>query len=48
MGESKENFYDKLSNVIDTAPSYDLKIVMGDFNMQIGSDNRHLEDVILI
>ena len=37
--KKKDDFYEELSSVIDAAPSYDLKIVMGDFSAQIGSNN---------
>jgi hypothetical protein len=35
----KENFYENLQAVFDRAPKRDIKILMGDFNAQIGSDN---------
>jgi len=34
----KDIFYNQLGAVMDSIPSYDLKIVMGDFNAQIGRD----------
>ena len=33
--KDKDGFYDQLNAVMDAAPSYDLKVVMGDFNAQI-------------
>jgi len=44
--KEKDDFYEELSRVIDAASSYDLKIVMGDFSAQIGSNNVWNEDVI--
>jgi len=35
----KDDFYEQLNEVISGAPSYDMKIVMGDFNTKIGEDN---------
>ena len=42
----KDIFYNQLGAVMDSIPSYDLKIVMGDFNSQIGRDTTGFEDVI--
>jgi len=36
--KEKDEFYDQLQTVKDDLPSYDLKIVIGDFNVQIGSN----------
>ena len=44
--QDKDEFYDQLQAVIDDLPSYDLKIVMGDFNAQIGNNIEGWEDVI--
>ena len=41
--EEKDAFYDQLQQVIDSIPAHDLKLVMGDFNAQIGADNRGWE-----
>jgi len=41
--EEKDAFYDQLHQVIDSIPTHDLKVVMGDFNAQIGADNRGWE-----
>jgi hypothetical protein len=38
--EEKDAFYDQLQQVLDSIPAHDLKLVMGDFNAQIGADNR--------
>ena len=37
--EAKEEFYARLQTVIDKAPTRDLKILMGDMNAKIGTDN---------
>ena len=34
--EEKDEFYRKLKDVINNIPSYDIKILMGDFNDQLG------------
>jgi len=33
-----ENFYDTLQDILDSVPSQDIKIVMGDFSAKVGSD----------
>ena len=33
-----ETFYGSLQDILDSAPSQDVKIVMGDFNAKVGSD----------
>ena len=42
----KDVFYDQLDAVMDSIPSYDMKILMGDFNAQIGADITEFENVI--
>jgi len=42
----KEVFYQQLDAVMDSIPSYDMKILMGDFNAQIGPDTTGFENVI--
>lgn len=42
----KDDFYNNLQTVIDSVPSHDLKIIMGDFNAQIGSENIGWETII--
>ena len=37
--KEKDNFYELLQDVLDAAPEHDMKIVMGDFNAQVGKDN---------
>ena len=46
--KDKNDFYDQLNAVMDAAPSYDLKVVMGDFNAQIGNNNCGYEDFYII
>lgn len=42
----KENFYDSLYSVLSSCPQGEIKLVMGDFNAQIGSDNNGKEQVM--
>ena len=44
--EDKDEFYGKLQDVIDSIPSYDIKLLIGDFNAQIGSERKGLEQTI--
>ena len=44
--EDKEEFYHRLESVIQGRPTKNLQIVMGDFNAQIGSENRGFEEVM--
>lgn len=39
----KDIFYDALNAVIDKIPRGDIKIVLGDFNAQVGSDNTNFQ-----
>ena len=41
--EDKEEFYSRLQGVLDTLPSKDVNILMGDANAKVGSDNRWAE-----
>ena len=41
--EDKENFYQQLQAVVDKTPKRDLKILMGDVNAKVGSDNTNRE-----
>ncbi|XP_028033130.1 craniofacial development protein 2-like [Bombyx mandarina] len=34
--ENKDSFYEDLEAVIDQVPEYDVKIILGDFNAQVG------------
>ena len=38
-GARKEAFYEQLQTVLDKVPKRDIKILMGDLNAKIGSDN---------
>jgi len=42
----KDLFYNELSAVLDDIPSYDLRILMGYLNAQIGSDTTGVERII--
>jgi hypothetical protein len=35
----KGSFYEKLGQVFDLFPRYDMKILLGDFNVKVGRDN---------
>ena len=41
--EDKESFYQQLQAVVDKTPKRDLKILMGDLNAKVGSDNTNSE-----
>nr|KAG5712455.1 hypothetical protein BaRGS_011429 [Batillaria attramentaria] len=41
--EEKENFYEQLQAILDKAPRRDLKILMGDLNAKVGTDNTDRE-----
>jgi len=36
---SKDDFYEELEQVCDNFPTYHMKIVLGDFNAQVGREN---------
>jgi len=36
----KDEFYSQLQDSLDEIPSYDIKLLIGDFNAQIDSDRR--------
>ena len=44
--EEKESFYDQLSTTLDKIRKGDIKIVMGDLNAKVGSDNTNFEHVM--
>lgn len=43
---TKQEFYDQLNNILADTPKRDLKILMGDFNAKVGSNNEDIEHVI--
>ena len=36
--ETKDTFYDNLEEIITKAPKYDIKIILGDFNVKLGKE----------
>ena len=44
--ETKNAFYEQLQDVLNDIPRSDLKILMGDFNAQLGKQRSGFEDVI--
>ena len=44
--EEKEEFYSKLQDVINKSPTYDIKILMGDFNAQLGPLRQGCETIL--
>lgn len=44
----KDEFYSQLKDTLDEIPHHDLKIVLGDFNAQLGSDRNGLELLVLL
>jgi len=44
--EEKDAFYEQLQTTLDDVPSYDVKLLLGDFNAKIGPDRRGSEAVI--
>ena len=43
---TKEDFYNRLQNILDKMKEKDVTILMGDLNAKIGTDNRNYEDVM--
>ncbi|XP_048753558.2 craniofacial development protein 2-like [Ostrea edulis] len=41
--ESKDAFYEQLQNELDRTPQHDIKIIMGDMNVKVGSSNMHYD-----
>jgi hypothetical protein len=35
----KDSFYEELGHVFDQFPTYDMKILLGDFNAKVGREN---------
>ncbi|EDO46312.1 predicted protein, partial [Nematostella vectensis] len=44
--EEKDNFYNRLTTIIQDRPTRNIIIVMGDFNAKIGGDNRGYEEIM--
>ncbi|KAK1806239.1 hypothetical protein P4O66_000117 [Electrophorus voltai] len=44
--DQKDTFYGLLQDTIDEIPTHDVKLLIGDFNVQITDDHRVLENVI--
>ena len=44
--EDKEEFYNRLQDVLDKLPNKDVNILMGDMNAQTGPDNEGYEQVM--
>ena len=44
--EVKDKFYEDLNAIITTVPSTDKLIILGDFNVRVGSDSTTWEGVI--
>ena len=42
----KEEFHSRLSTIIQNSPTQNITIMMGDFNAEIGSDNRGYEEIV--
>ena len=36
----KDNFYSQLRDTLDNTPKYDIKLLIGDFNAKLGSEER--------
>jgi hypothetical protein len=37
--DSKDSFHEELEQVFDHFPTYDMKILLGDFSAQVGTEN---------
>jgi hypothetical protein len=37
--EEKDSFFEELGRVFDRFPGYDMKIILGDFNANVGREN---------
>jgi exonuclease III len=44
--EEKDEFYEVLQQILDDSPEHDMKIVLGDFNAQVGKDNEGWEEAM--
>ena len=41
-----DKFYDELQHAVNTTPSSDMLVIMGDFNAKVGSDNENWHDTV--
>jgi hypothetical protein len=39
VDDVKDSFYEELGHVFDRSPTYDMKILLGDFNKEVGREN---------
>ena len=46
MKAEKDKFYDQLQNTIDDIPNHDIKLLIGDMNVQISDNRQGIEHVI--
>ena len=44
--ERKDEFYEQLQAVLSKTPKRDIKILLGDLNAKVGSDNAGREDIM--
>ncbi|VDP17428.1 unnamed protein product [Schistosoma margrebowiei] len=44
--DAKDQFYNRLQSIIQKYPTKDLTILMGDFNVKVGTDNSGYEDIM--
>ena len=44
--KDKDQFYNRLQNIVENFPDKDINIVMGDFNAKVGSDNTGYEQAM--
>jgi len=45
-GEEKDIFYDQLQDVLQEVPSFDIKVVLGNFNAKLYTDRRDMHATI--
>ncbi|XP_042230844.1 uncharacterized protein LOC121872243 [Homarus americanus] len=45
--EAKDTFYEQLQDVLSSIPDRDIKIVLGDFNAKVGTDNRGCNNCVV-
>ena len=44
--EEKDDFYTRLQEIVDTLPTRDVNVVMGDLNAKVGCNNSSLEHIM--